>query len=92
MNAFSIRGKVRKFPGNGGWHYLDVPKKYTKELKEIRVAWGMYPIQITLGRTTWQSKLMMKKGGAFFIALKASVRKKERVAKGDTVTLSCTLL
>jgi hypothetical protein len=50
-------------------------------------AWVMYPVFVTLGAMAWSTKLMTKKGGDFFVALKASVRRKEGVTCGDTVTL-----
>ena len=71
--------------------YVAVPKKYTKELKERRRAWGMYPITAHVGTTSWKTKLMMKKGGDFFVALKAAVRNKEKMAVGDRVAVSFTL-
>lgn len=88
---FSFSGIVQQFPGPGGWVYVAVPKKYTKELKEQRRAWGMYPITAHVGKTSWKTKLMMKKGGDFFLALKASVRNKEKITIGDNVFVSLTL-
>lgn len=63
---FSFTGTIQKFPSFGGWVYIAVSKKYTKELKEQRRVWGMYPITAYVGKTSWQTKLMMKKGGDFF--------------------------
>jgi hypothetical protein len=88
---FSFSGIVQKFPGSGGWVYVAVPPKYTKELKMSRRAWGMYPITAGIGTTLWKTKLMMKKGGDFFVALKADVRNKEKIAVGDRVPVSFTL-
>ncbi|MSU75615.1 MAG: DUF1905 domain-containing protein [Candidatus Magasanikbacteria bacterium] len=84
-------GTVQKFLGPGGWVYVAVPKKYTLELKRRRRAWGMYPITAHVRGTSWKTKLMMKKGGDFFIALKASVRNKENIAVGDRVMASFKL-
>jgi len=84
----SFTGIAKKFPGSGGWVYVTVPKKYTKELKQRRRAWGMYPIIACVGKTSWKTKLMMKKGGDYFVALKATVRNKEKIAAGDRVTVS----
>lgn len=86
-NTFSFTRIVQKFPGRGGWVYVAVPQKYAKELKEQRRAWGMYPIVARVGETSWKTKLMMKKGGDFFVALKALVRNKEKIAVGDPVTV-----
>lgn len=88
---FSVIGIVQKFPGPGGWLYVAVPKKFTQELKQRRRAWGMYPITAHVGKTSWKTKLMMKKGGDFFVALKAAVRNKEKIAVGDRVAVSFEL-
>lgn len=88
----AFKGTIQQFPGPGGWVYVAVPTKYTKELKVRRRAWGMYPITAHVGRTSWQTKLMMKKGGGFFVALKATVRNKEKISVGDRVAVSFNLL
>jgi hypothetical protein len=88
---YSFRGVVEKFPGSGGWVYVAVPKKYTNELKKQRRAWGMYPITAHIGKMSWKTKLMMKKGGDFFVALKSAVRDKEKIAVGDHIKLSFVL-
>ena len=87
----SFKGIVQKFPGFGGWAYIAVPTKYTKELKAQRRAWGMYPITAHVGKTSWKTKLMMKKGGDFFVALKTTIRNKEKITVGDRVTVSFKL-
>jgi hypothetical protein len=88
---FSFSGIVKKFPGPGGWVYIAVPQKYTKELKQRRHAWGMYPITARVGTTSWKTKLMMKKGGDFFVALKVTVRNKEKVDVGGRIKISFKL-
>ncbi len=88
---FSFNEIVQKFPGSGGWVYVAVPKKFTKELKQRRRAWGMYPITACVGHTTWKTKLMMKKGGDFFVALKATIRNREKITVGNRVFVSFEL-
>ena len=87
----TFKDTVQKFPSPGGWVYVAVPKKYTKELKARRRVWGMYPITVHVGKTSWKTKLMMKKGGHFFVALKAVIRNKEKIAVGDRITVSFKL-
>ena len=87
----AFKGTIQKFPGSGGWVYVAVPKKYTEELKRRRRAWGMYPITAHVGDTTWKTKLMMKKDGDFFVALKAAVRNKENIVISSQVTVSFKL-
>lgn len=89
--SISFKGTVQKFPGAGGWIYVAVPKKYTSKLKKQRKAWGMYPITAHVGNMSWKTKLMMKKGGDFFVALKSAVRRKEEILVGDKITVSFKL-
>ena len=87
----SFSGLAEKFPGKGGWVYVVVPKKHRVYLQRRRRAWGMYPITAHIGKTSWKTKLMMKKGGDFFVSLKKAVRNKEKIAVGDNVTISFKL-
>ena len=84
-------GTAQRFLGPGGWVYVAVPKKYTEKLKGQRRTWGMYPITAHVGDTSWKTKLMMKKGGDFFVALKSVVRDKEKIIVGDRITVSFKL-
>ena len=92
IKFFVVSGRVSKFPGRGGWFYVDVPKKFMKKLKEQRSRWGMYPIKVKVGNTSWKTKLMMKKGGDFFVALKVNVREKEKITKGKIIKVNVTLI
>jgi hypothetical protein len=51
----------------------------------------MYPITAHIGNTSWETKLMMKKGGDFFIAIKIDIRKREELTVGDVVSISFQL-
>jgi hypothetical protein len=90
--SFEFAGEVSRFVGKGGWFYVSVPKKYKKYLEKKRPAWGMYPILVRVGSTSWNTKLMVKKGGDFFIALKEKLRRKENIEKGKIIKIKCTLL
>jgi hypothetical protein len=87
----SFKGTIQMFPGPSGWYYVAVPKKYTSDLKNQRGTWGMYPIIAQVGNTSWKTKLMTKKGGDFFIALKSDIRKKEELSAGDIISISFQL-
>lgn len=90
--SFEIYGKISKFPGKSGWYYVSVPVKNKKYLKEQRPAWGMYPIMARVGNTSWKTKLMMKKGGDFFVALNEEVRKKENIIKAKRIKVNFSLI
>jgi hypothetical protein len=56
-------------------------------LNFVNILLNFIPITATLGTTTWKTSLLPGKG-IYFIALKAGVRKKEKVGHGDKVTIS----
>lgn len=75
----------------GAWHFVTVPKKESADIKArvpLRRGWGAVPVEVTIGATTWHTSIFPdSKVGAYILPLKASVRKKERASKGDTVVI-----
>lgn len=88
--TYSISGKVEKFPGKGGWFFIKASEEISKSLKS-KVNWGLVPIRVTLGKTSWDTSLLPMGDGTHFVALKAVVRKKEKVSLGDKVSLKFIL-
>lgn len=90
---YSMRAKVWLYPGMAGWHFLTLPKKQSKEIKatfdSLRRGWGSLPVVVTIGRTSWKTSIFpYTKADAYLLPLKAEMRKKEKIAEGDTVTFS----
>lgn len=49
--------------------------------------WGSLPVVVTLGKTSWKTSIFPdKREGAYLLPLKADVRKKEGIFKGDIIT------
>ena len=67
-----------------------MPEEQSRELHVISGSvtngWGMIPVTVRLGQAEWTTSLWPKDGG-YIVPLKASVRKAEKVAEGDSVTL-----
>lgn len=85
MKTFTTTGVVKQFPQKGGWVYLPITQTYA-DLGILKPRWGLVPATITIGTTTWRRSLLPMGDGTLFIALNASVRKKEGIEVGDTVT------
>ena len=96
MRAFTIKAKVWIYPGDAAWHFVSTGPKETKILRELRPTkrrgFGAVKVRCTIGTTTWDTSVFPTKDGPYLLPLKASVRAKEGIAQGDTVTISCTLL
>ncbi len=96
MKKIVVTGAVQKFPGPGGWHFVALSSAQSAELKQsgLKGVYGFIPIIATLGKTTWKTSLLPGGKGIEFrylIALKAVVRKKERIAAGDNLSLTFDL-
>ncbi len=88
--SFPVRGVVKIFPVDNPWVYVDVPKKYTDDTKQLADR-GLVAITTTLGKSTWNTSLMPMGDGTQFIPLPAKVRKLEHVEIGDRIKLSFVL-
>jgi hypothetical protein len=73
------------------WHYVVIPENVYRGFPKVK-AFGMMPVVATIGTTSWKTALLPlgKYGGAsqFFLAIKASVRKKEGITEGDRVMVA----
>ena len=83
-------GKIWFWKGPAPFYFVTVPEEQSRDLHfisgSVTYGWGMIPVTVRLGQTEWQTALWPKDGG-YIVPLKASVRKAEKVAEGDSVTL-----
>lgn len=87
---YKAHSKVWKYPGFGGWHFVHVDKKQSKEIQEVfgelKRGWGSLPVVVTIGKTSWKTSIFPdKKAGVYILGIKAEVRKKENISIGDKV-------
>lgn len=83
-------GKIWFWKGPAPWFFVTVPEEQSVRLKAISgfvtYGWGVIPVHVRIGNTEWQTSLFPK-DGRYLVPIKASVRKAERLAKGDNVTV-----
>lgn len=96
--GFVIEGKVERYPGPGGWYFVEASKEVSDRLRKLsisevnKVGWGYIKIRATIGKTSWDTTLFPQKDGKpYLIAIKSSVRMKEGIADGDMVHIECKL-
>jgi hypothetical protein len=92
---YTIRANVWRYPGFAGWHFVSIPKKQSAEINKNfsskKRGWGSLPVTVTLGESTWKTSIFPSKEGAYLLALKADIRKKEHVRERDAITLKFIL-
>jgi len=94
---YKIKAKIWLYSGSmAAWHFVALPKKQSAEIKKAwgsgARGWGSLPVQITIGKTTWQTSIFPdKQSETYVLPLKASVRKAEGIYPDDTITFNLKL-
>ena len=82
--------KIIFWRGPAPWFFVTVPAKESRDLKAISslvtYGWGVIPVTVQIGKTRWTTSLFPK-DGRYLVPIKASVRKAEKLDKGDKVTV-----
>jgi hypothetical protein len=83
-------GKIIFWRGPAPWYFVAVPDEQSSELKAISnfvtYGWGVIPVQVRIGNTTWKTSLFPK-DGRYLVPIKADVRKAEKLNEDDNVTV-----
>jgi hypothetical protein len=93
--SFTFTDKCWLWQGKGAWHFITLPKVASAEIKffdenmhDKRRGWGAVRVLVTIGNTTWETSIFPHaKADAYILPVKADVRKKEKIAAGDEVTV-----
>jgi hypothetical protein len=75
------------YSGKGAWHFITLPKEAGDEIRFFNgTAKGFMPIPVvaTIGSTQWKTSIFPdSKSGSYLLAVKADVRKRERLVAGN---------
>lgn len=93
--SYSLRGKLWLYARAAGWHFITLPKRPAKELRDLlgdeARGWGSLRVTVTVGATTWQTSIFPdKKSGSYLLPVKAAVRKAEGLVEGRMVGYQLT--
>lgn len=94
---YQIKAKVWLYPGQAGWRFVNVPRAYSDEIREVfgetARGWGSLRVRVTLGATVWATSIFPdKKSGEYMLPLKAAVRDQEGIAEGDLIAFRLEIL
>lgn len=84
-------GEVWEWRGPAPYHFVSVPMELCEDVRDaaeiVSYGWGMVPVRLRIGGTTWTTSLWPKDGG-YVVPLKDKVRRAETIELGDVVTVS----
>jgi hypothetical protein len=91
----NFKAKVWTQESTGAWHFVTLPTVLSKRIRTLttglRKPFGSFRVSARTGRTTWSTSLFADtKSGAFVLAVKSDVRKRERIAIGDVIEIAIT--
>lgn len=91
---YVFSGKPWQYPSSGGWHFVSLPQKMSKEirdsLKSEEEGWGRLKAIAKIGNSEWKTAIWFDtKINTYLLPLKAEIRKKEclEIEKKTDVTI-----
>ena len=85
-----FEGSIWHWRGPAPHYFVTVPAEQCRDLaaiaQSVTYGWGMIPARVRIGNTEWTTSLFPKDGG-YIVPIKASVRRAEHLAEGDTVAV-----
>lgn len=88
--TFEFTGKIIFWRGPAPFYFVPVPAEESSEIKAISnlitYGWGVIPVTVQIGKTTWKTSLFPK-DGLYLVPIKAIVRKSEKLEEGDEISL-----
>ena len=90
-----VKGKIWKYRGIGGWHFVTINKTTSARIMSMnkmpRRGFGSIRVKVKIGTTEWKTSIFPTKERTYLLAIKADVRKKEGIDIGDKITAHITL-
>ncbi len=93
--AYTFKSEVWLYPGLGGWHFVNVPKKISAQIKKLGKHYGagFVKAKVTVGKSTWSTALFPhKESECYLISIKKSIRKKEEILENDSIKVMFVVL
>jgi hypothetical protein len=91
MLTLAFEGEVIHWRGPAPFYFVRVPTEASQNIQEIAhvvtYGWGVIPVTVALGNTTWTTSLFPKDGG-YLVPIRAVIRKAEKVEEGDSVPIT----
>lgn len=95
VNKYKFKAQVWRWPGLGGWHFVNLPQKLSADIEKIAVTYGagFVKVKVSIGKSAWMTALFPhKESRGYLLSIKKSIRKKEGIWENDTVDISFELI
>ena len=89
----TFSGEIVQWRGPAPYFFVPLPEPASREVHEwsfVSYGWGVIPVTVRLGDSTWETSLFPKDGG-YLLPLRLAVRKAQGLEDGDTVAVRLTI-
>ena len=96
ISKYSFSGKIWKFRGHAGWHFVTLPKVLCRKIRarygRAEEGWGRLKATAILGRSKWETAIWYDtKSEAYLLPIKSTIRAKEKIAAESRVRVQLLL-
>ncbi|QQR76529.1 DUF1905 domain-containing protein [Candidatus Nomurabacteria bacterium] len=88
---FTIKTKVWRWPGDGGWHFVTLDKKLSQDIRKVFTK-GFVKIRAEIGDSAWDTSLFPHKESGYLLCINKKIRSKEGIFEGDDVNIKVKIL
>jgi hypothetical protein len=88
---YTVQTQVWRYQGAASWYFISLPTEQSADIKSrfgiTARGWGSIRVWVRIGGTEWNTSLFPdRKSGTYLLAIKAAVRKAEKLSDGDRIT------
>jgi hypothetical protein len=91
--TLNFSGELWEYKGKGTWYFITLPVEDANQIKFFSAGkhrgWGSIRVSVKMGKTEWQTSIFPdSKANSYLLPIKAEIRKKENIKKGDIVKIA----
>lgn len=96
QKKYSFTGKVWKYKGPAGWHFVTLPKKLSSTIRKIHglseEGWGRLKVSASIKDNNWQTAIWFdSKTKSYLLPIKSSVRKAVDIDEDVSISVALYL-
>lgn len=94
--VYTCRAQVWVYTGAAAWHFVSIPVTTSRRIRKTHGAsargWGSLPVTVKVSGVEWRTSIFPDaKSGTYLLPLKADVRRRVGIRKGQTLILELTI-
>ncbi len=89
--SFSIKAKIWRWPGDGGWHFVTLDRKLSAKIRSVYTR-GHVSVAVKVLHSSWNASLLWdSRDGVYILCITKKVRQNEGLFAGDEIKVSVVI-